>query len=113
MGGDERRDGELRVMDGAARRQGMARLRRQLDSEGRRDGDSMTMDDEEPRERDGDGDGDVDVDTTGRDRDARDDVMVTRRRLTTRNHASAMAMSMLTRPAMGAIKANAALNYKN
>ena len=59
------------------------------------------------------GDGDVDVDTAGRDHDARDDVMVTRRRLTTRNHASAMAMSMLTRPAMGAIKANAALNYKN
>jgi hypothetical protein len=67
MGGDGRRDGELMVMDGAALRRWTAR--RQLDGEGRRNGDS-----------------------------------------TTRNSASAMAMS--TRPAVGAIKANAALNYK-
>ncbi len=30
----------------------------------------------------------------------------------TRNRASAMAMSVSTRPAVGAIKANTALNYK-
>ncbi len=57
MGGDGRRDGELRVMDGAVLRQWMAQ--RQLDGKGRHDGDSTTMDDEERRERDGD------VDTAG------------------------------------------------
>ncbi len=41
-------------MEGAARRRGMARPRRQLDSEGQHDGDSTTMDDEERRKRDGD-----------------------------------------------------------
>ena len=69
MGSDGRRDGELRVMEGAARRRGTARPRRRLDGEGRHNGDS-------------------------------------------RNRASAMAMSMSTRPAVGAIKASAALNYK-
>ena len=39
----------------------MVRPRRQLDGEGRHDGDSTTMDDEEWRERDGD----VDVNTAG------------------------------------------------
>jgi len=50
-------------MEGAARRRGTARPRRQLDGEGWHNGDStsMTMDDEEPRERDGD----VDIDTAG------------------------------------------------
>ena len=50
-------------MEGAARRQGTAQPRRQLDGEGRHDGDStsMTMDDEELREHDGD----IDIDTTG------------------------------------------------
>ena len=43
---------------------------------------------------------------------ARDGTMVTRRRWTTRNGASAMAMLMSTRPAGGAIKVNVALNYK-
>jgi hypothetical protein len=61
-------------MEGVARQQGTARPLRQLDGEGRYDGDSTTMDDED--------------------------------------RASAMAMSMSTRPAVGAIKANAALNYK-
>ena len=46
-------------MEGAARRRGMARPRRQLDSEGQHDGDLTTMDDEERRERDGN------VDTAG------------------------------------------------
>ncbi len=72
MGGDGRRDGELTVMDGAALQRWTAQ--RQLDGKGRRDGDSMTMDDKERRERERDGD----VDTA----------------------------------AVGAIKANAALNYK-
>ncbi len=57
MGGDGRRNGELTVMDIAVLRRWTAR--RQLDREGRRDGDSTTMDDEERRERDGD------VDTAG------------------------------------------------
>ncbi len=57
MGGDGWRDGELMVMDGAALRRWTAR--RQLDSEGRRDGDLTTMDDKEQCERDGD------VDTAG------------------------------------------------
>jgi hypothetical protein len=48
-------------MEGAAQQRGTARQRRQLDGEGRHDGDSTMMDDEEPRERDGDGD----VDTAG------------------------------------------------
>jgi len=48
-------------MEGAARWRGTARPRRQIDGEGRHDGDSTTMEDEEPRERDGD----VDVDTAG------------------------------------------------
>ena len=61
MGSDGRRDGELRVMEGATQRQGTARLQRQLDGEGRRDGESTTLDDEELRERVGD----VDVDTAG------------------------------------------------
>jgi hypothetical protein len=61
MGSDERRDGELRAMEGAVQRQGTTRLQRQLDGEGRRDGESTTLDDEEPRERVGD----VDVDTAG------------------------------------------------
>ena len=38
-------DGELTVMDGVAQRRWTAR--RHLDGEGRRDGDSTTMDDEE------------------------------------------------------------------
>ena len=61
MGGDGRRDGdgELTAMDGVAQWRWTAR--RQLDGEGRHDGDSTTMNDEEPRERDGD----VDVDTAG------------------------------------------------
>jgi len=54
MGGNERRDGKVRVMDGAARRRGTVQPQWQLDGKGRRDGDSTTMDDEEPRERDGD-----------------------------------------------------------
>ena len=49
------------VMEGVARRRGTARPRRQIDGEGRHDGDSTMMEDEEPRERDGD----VDVDTAG------------------------------------------------
>ena len=53
MGGDGQHDGELRVMEDAARRQ--------LDGEGRCDGDSTTRNDKEPRKRDGD----VDVDTAG------------------------------------------------
>jgi hypothetical protein len=53
MGGNGQHDGELRVMEGAARRQ--------LYGEGRCDSDSTTMDDEELRKRDGD----VDVDTAG------------------------------------------------
>jgi hypothetical protein len=57
MGGNGWRDGELTVMDGAALRRWTAR--RKLDGEGRRDGDSMTMDNKEQRERDGD------VDTAG------------------------------------------------
>ena len=61
MRGDGRRDGELRMTEGAARRRGPARPRRQLDGEGRHDGDSTTMDNEEPRKHDGD----VDVDTAG------------------------------------------------
>jgi hypothetical protein len=61
MGGDGRRDGKLRVMEGAARRQGTAGPRRQLVGEGRRDDDLTTMDNKEPRERDGD----VAVDTAG------------------------------------------------
>ena len=61
MGGDGRRDDELRVMEGAARRQGTARPRRQLDGEGRRNGDSTTMDSKESCECDGD----VDVNTAG------------------------------------------------
>jgi hypothetical protein len=48
-------------MEGAAQRRGMVRPRRQLDGEGRHDGDSTTMDDEEWRERNGD----VDVNTAG------------------------------------------------
>jgi hypothetical protein len=60
MGDDGRRDGEKRVMEGVARRQG-TQPRRQLDGEGRHDNESTMMDDEEPRERDGD----VDVDTAG------------------------------------------------
>ena len=59
MGGDGRRDGKLRVMEGAARRRGTVRPRRQLDGEGRHNGDLTTMDDEEPR------DGDVFVITAG------------------------------------------------
>ena len=61
MGSNGRRDGELRVMEGAAQRQGTAWLQRQLNGEGRRDGESTMLDDEEPRERVGD----VDVDTAG------------------------------------------------
>jgi hypothetical protein len=57
MGGDEQRDGEWTVMDGAALWRWMAR--QQLDGEERRDGDLTTIDDEEWRERDGD------VDTAG------------------------------------------------
>ncbi len=57
MGGDGRRNGELTVMDGTALWRWTAR--RQLDGKGQRDGDSMTMDDEEWRKRDGD------VDTAG------------------------------------------------
>ena len=41
-------------MEGAARRQGTARPRRQLDGEGQHDGDSTTMDDKEWHECDGD-----------------------------------------------------------
>ncbi len=52
MGGDGRRDGELMVMDGAVLRRWTAR--RLLDSKGRRDGDSTTMDDEKRRKHDGD-----------------------------------------------------------
>ncbi len=51
MGGDGRRDGELMLMDGAALRRWTAQ--RQLDGEGRRDGDSTTTDDKGRRERDG------------------------------------------------------------
>jgi hypothetical protein len=47
------------AVEGAARRRGMARLRRQLDGEGWHDGDSTTMDNEVPCERDGN----VDVNT--------------------------------------------------
>jgi hypothetical protein len=61
MGGDGLCDGELRVMEGAARWRGTARPRRQLNGKGRRGGNSTTMDGEEPRERDGN----VDVDTAG------------------------------------------------
>jgi hypothetical protein len=61
MGSNGRRDGELRVMEGAAQQQGTAQLQRQLDGEGRRNGESTTLDDKEPRERVGD----VDVDTAG------------------------------------------------
>ncbi len=44
MGGDGRRNGKLREMEGAKRRQGTtARPRRQLDGKGQRDGDSTTM----------------------------------------------------------------------
>ena len=43
MGGDGRRNGKLREMEGAKQRQGTARPRRQLDGKGRRDGDSTTM----------------------------------------------------------------------
>jgi len=57
MGGDEWCDGELTVMDGVALWRWT--VRRQLDGEGRRDGDSTMMDDEERREYDGD------VDTAG------------------------------------------------
>ena len=52
MGGDGRRDGKLMVMDGAVLWGWTAR--RLLDGEGRRNGDSTTMDDKERRERDGD-----------------------------------------------------------
>ena len=47
MGGEGQRDGELMVMDGVAQRRWTAR--RQLDGEGRRDGDltTTTMDGEE------------------------------------------------------------------
>jgi hypothetical protein len=48
MGGDGQRDGELTVVDGAARRRWTAR--RQLDGEERRDGDLTMMDNEERRE---------------------------------------------------------------
>ena len=61
MGSDGRRDGKLRVMEGAARRGGTARPRRRLDFEGQCDGDLTMMDEEEPRERDGK----VDVNTAG------------------------------------------------
>jgi len=61
MGSDGWRDDESRVMEGAERRRGMVRPRRQLDGKGRRDGDSTTMEDEEPCKRDGD----VDVDMAG------------------------------------------------
>ena len=43
MGGDGRRNGKLREMEGAKQRQGTARPRRQLNGKGRRDGDSTTM----------------------------------------------------------------------
>jgi hypothetical protein len=56
MGSDGRGDGKLRVMEGTARRGGTVRPQRQLDGEGRRNGDSTTMDNKEPCERDGDGD---------------------------------------------------------
>ena len=52
MGVNGRHDGKLTVMDGMALRRWTAR--RQLDGEGRRNGDSTTMDDKEWRERDGD-----------------------------------------------------------
>ncbi len=86
MGGDGWRDGKLRVMEGAARWRGTAQPRWRLDGKGRcdRDGDSTV----------------------------RDGTMVTRRGWTTRNRESAMAMSISTQPSVGAIKANAALNYK-
>ncbi len=57
MCGDGWHDGDLTVMDGAAQRRWTAR--QQLDDEGRRDGDSTTMDEEEWREHDGN------VDTAG------------------------------------------------
>ena len=52
MGGDGRHDGDLRVMDGAARRQWTAQ--QQLSSKGRRDGDSTTKGKEEQCNHDGD-----------------------------------------------------------
>jgi hypothetical protein len=57
MGGDGWQDGDLSVMDGAARRRWTAQ--QQLDSKGRRDGDSTTKGEEEQCNRDGD------VDTAG------------------------------------------------
>ena len=57
MGGDGRHDGDLTVMDGAAQWRWTAR--QQLDSEGRRDGDSTTKEEEEHCDRAGD------VDTAG------------------------------------------------
>ena len=54
MGSNGWRDGELMVVDVAALWRWTAR--RQLDGEGRRDGDLATMDDEERREHDGDAD---------------------------------------------------------
>jgi hypothetical protein len=52
MGGNERRDGKMAVINGAVLRQRMAQ--RQLNGEGRRDGDSTTMDGKERRERNSD-----------------------------------------------------------
>jgi len=53
MGGDGQRDGKWTVMeDGAVLRRWTAR--RQLDGEERRNGDLTMMDDEERRKRDGD-----------------------------------------------------------
>jgi hypothetical protein len=57
MGSNGRRNGKLTMMDGAALRQWTAQW--QLNGEGRCDGDSTMMDDEDRRERDGD------VDTAG------------------------------------------------
>ena len=53
------------MTEGAARRRGLARPRRQLEGDGRHDGDSMTMDDEELRERNGDVDVNVDTASGG------------------------------------------------